>query len=207
MTEWTKFVKEVENVEIARRNTQLVPMGLSAVGSQDQQFQGNCSWCGIYGHVARDSRKNTEYLQNNQASGWSGTDDKKTKASRARARRKANKTKVGAHARTRSKERVNNMARKESKNFTRWRGTKTRRKHKPVKNTHTQWADTVGITLTGGLMQTAGRAAGAQICGLTLHGNKRHDSCHRRNRLKNRAFQCWVDCRCASCTEIGSRTR
>ena len=75
-TEWTKFVKEIENVELARRNTQLVPMDLSAMGSQDQKFQGNCSWCGIYGHMARDCRKKTEYMQNNQTSGWSGTDDK-----------------------------------------------------------------------------------------------------------------------------------
>ena len=44
--------------------------------NQDQKFQGNCSWCGIYGHVARDRRKKTEYLQHNQTSGWSGTDDK-----------------------------------------------------------------------------------------------------------------------------------
>ena len=42
-TEWTKFVKEIENVELARRNTQPVPMDLSAMGNQDQQFQRNCS--------------------------------------------------------------------------------------------------------------------------------------------------------------------
>ena len=41
-------------------------MDLSAMGNQDQMFQGNCSWCGIYGHIARDCRKKTEYLQNNQ---------------------------------------------------------------------------------------------------------------------------------------------
>ena len=55
----------------------------------------------------------------------------------------------------------------------------------------------VGITLTAGLMHTGGRAIGARLCGLTLLGNKRHDSCHRRNLLKNSpvqrteaAFQC-----------------
>ena len=51
-------------------------MDLLAMGSQDQKFQGNCSWCAIYGHMARDCRKKTEYLQNNQTRGWSGTDDK-----------------------------------------------------------------------------------------------------------------------------------
>ena len=43
--DWTKFVKEIENVEFARRNTQPVPMDLSATGSQDQKFQRNCSRC------------------------------------------------------------------------------------------------------------------------------------------------------------------
>ena len=75
-TEWTKFVKEIENVELARRNTQPVPMDVSAMGSQDQKFQGNCSWCGIYGHKARDCRKKTEYMQNTQTCGCSGTNDR-----------------------------------------------------------------------------------------------------------------------------------
>ena len=38
-TERTKFVKEIEHVELARKNTQPVPMDLSAMGSQDQKFQ------------------------------------------------------------------------------------------------------------------------------------------------------------------------
>ena len=59
-TEWTKFVKEIGNVELARRNIQPVPMDLSAMGSQDQQFQGNCSWCVLHGRMARDCRKKTE---------------------------------------------------------------------------------------------------------------------------------------------------
>ena len=41
-TDWTKFATYIENVELARRNTQLVPMDLSAMGTQDQKFQGNC---------------------------------------------------------------------------------------------------------------------------------------------------------------------
>ena len=43
-TEWAKFVKEIKNVDLARRNTQPVPMDLSAMGSQDQKFQGYGSW-------------------------------------------------------------------------------------------------------------------------------------------------------------------
>ena len=61
---------------------------------------------------------------------------------------------------------------------------------------HTDGRIRVVTTLTAGLTQTGGRATGAQICGLTLHGNKRHDSCHRRNRFKNSPTQ---RCRCASC--------
>ena len=40
--------KKTENVELARKNTQPVPMDLSGMRSQDQKFQGNCSWCGIW---------------------------------------------------------------------------------------------------------------------------------------------------------------
>ena len=68
--------KEIGNVELARRSIQPVPMDLSAMGSQDQQFQGNCSWCGVHGRMARDCRRKTEYMQNIPTSGWSGTDDK-----------------------------------------------------------------------------------------------------------------------------------
>ena len=57
-TEWTKFQNEIENFELARRNAQLVPMDLSAMGSQDQKFQGNCSCYGTYGHMARLSKEN-----------------------------------------------------------------------------------------------------------------------------------------------------
>ena len=40
-----------------------------------------------------------------------------------------------AKARARAKERVNNTARKGSKDFTKWRGTQTTKQHKLVKNT------------------------------------------------------------------------
>ena len=61
------------------------------MGSQYQKFYGNCSWCVIHGHVARDCRKKTEDLPNNQTSGWSGTNNK-TKGKQAKARAKASKT-------------------------------------------------------------------------------------------------------------------
>ena len=129
-------------------------------------------------------RKKTENLQNNQTSGWSGTDVKKTKASLARASSKA------SLARATTKEIINNTARKGRKDSTKLRGTKTNKKHKPVKNT--QGAPRVGITLTTGLTQTGVQATGAQIC-------KRQDSCHRHSQLKNspiqrmeEAFQCYV---------------
>ena len=101
---------------------------------------------------------------------------------------KAKSSPARAKARTRTKERINTTARKGRKDFTRWRGTKTRKKHKPVKNKQNV-RTRVGIALTAGLMHTGGRAIGARLCGLTLHGNKRHDSCHRRNLLKNSPIQ------------------
>ena len=73
------------------------------------------------------------------------------------------------------------------KYFTKWRGTKTNKKHKPVKLTQSG-RTRVCITLTTGLTQT-GRATRAQICGLILHGSKRQDSCHRRSPLKNSPTQ------------------
>ena len=75
-TEWTKFVKEIENVEFSEKEHAACSDGLAGDGSQDQKFQGNCSRCGSYSHMARDCRKKAEYMQNNQTSGWSGTDDK-----------------------------------------------------------------------------------------------------------------------------------
>ena len=48
---------------LARKNTQLVPMDLSAMGSQDQKFQGNCSCCGIYSQMARDCGKKAEHVE------------------------------------------------------------------------------------------------------------------------------------------------
>ena len=68
--------------------------------------------------------------------------------------------------------------------------------HTPV--TITQHGQTrVGITLTTGMTQKGGQAIGAQMCALTLHGNKRHDSWLRRHLVKHSpiqrteaAFQC-----------------
>ena len=115
-------MKEIENVELTRRNTQLVPMDLSAMGSKIKSskklFMVVATWREIV-------EKKTEYLQNNPTSGWSGTDDK-TKASPARAKARAK----ACLARARAKERAHNTARKGRKDFTKWRGTKTNKKNR-----------------------------------------------------------------------------
>ena len=118
--------------------------------------------------MARDCRKKTEHVQNNPTSGWSGTDDKtKGKPSKGRGKHDKGKGKgkpSEGKGKSKSKRKgLNNTARKERKDFTKWRGTMTNQKHKPVKNT--QGGRTrLGITLTTGLTQTAGRVTGAQIC-------------------------------------------
>ena len=89
-TDKTKFVKEIGNVEITQRNTHTA----CSDRSQDQKFKRHCSWCGTYGHMARDCRKKTEYMQNNQNSGWSGTDDKgKRKPGKGKGQGKQDKDK------------------------------------------------------------------------------------------------------------------
>ena len=57
--QWSKFSREIEAVELARLNSRPTPMDLSAVGYDQQPtgFEGNCSWCGVYGHMARDCWK------------------------------------------------------------------------------------------------------------------------------------------------------
>ena len=67
-TDWNKFIKEIENVELARKNTKITPMDLSAV---DGQFNGYCSWCNAYGHMAKDCRKKQQYLRDKESSGQS----------------------------------------------------------------------------------------------------------------------------------------
>ena len=116
--EWTKFVKQIENVELARRNTELVPMDLSAMGSQDHKVPRSLFMVWNLRPHARDCRKNTGYLQNNPTGGWSGTDDTtkgkpvRAKANKTEAREKASPVTVRAKARARAKERANNTARK-----------------------------------------------------------------------------------------------
>ena len=140
----------------------------------------------------RETVEKNEYLQNNKTGGWSGTDDKdKGKPGMGKG-----KTKARAKARTTTKERVYTTARKGRKDSTEWRSTTTRKTYKPVKITQ-NGRTRVGIMLTSGMTQTGGQTIGAQICGLTLHGYKRHYSCHRRNLLNNSpiqhteaAFQC-----------------
>ena len=58
--QWSRFIREIEAVELARLNSRPTPMDLSAVGHdlhQPKRFEGNCSWCGTYGHMARDCWK------------------------------------------------------------------------------------------------------------------------------------------------------
>ena len=57
--QWSKFIREIEAVELARLNSRPTPMDLSAVGHDQQAtgFEGSCSWCGVYGHMARDCWK------------------------------------------------------------------------------------------------------------------------------------------------------
>ena len=102
-TEWTKFVKEIENVALARRNTHHVPMDLATMGSQDRKFQGNCSWCGILlPHGERLSKENRVFAkQTKRVDGLARTI--KAKASLARARAKASLARGKARARTKER--------------------------------------------------------------------------------------------------------
>ena len=100
----------------------------------------------------------------------------KPKASAAPA--KANKTQAMAkaslvEAKARAIER--GKGRKGRKDIAKWRGTKTNKKHNSVNNTQSGRTRD-GIAMTTGLTQTGGRATGAQICGMILHGNRRQDN-------------------------------
>ena len=172
-TEWTKFVKEIENVELARRNTQPVPMDLSVMGSQDQKFQGNCSWCGTYGHKARDCRKKTEYMQNNQTSGWSDTDDE-TKGKPGKGKGKQDKGegkgKPGnGKSKSKSKGQGKQHGKKGEKGFHEMEGHEDKQET-PTGQYFTEWTDTSSDHADN--WQTGGRVTAAQICGMTLHGSK-----------------------------------
>ena len=185
--EWTKFVKEIENVKLARRNTQLVPMDLSAMGSQDSKFRGNCSWCGTYGHMARDCRKKTEYMQTTKRVGWSGTDDK-TKGKPGKGKGKQDKGKgKGMPSEGKGKSKGKGKGKQHGKKGK--KGFHELEEHEDKQETQTRQEYAERTTLTTGLTQTCGRVTGAQICGKTLHGSKLQDSCHRRNRLRNSPIQ------------------
>ena len=109
----------------------------------------------------------------NQTSGWSGADDKgkgkigtgKGKGEPGKGKGKGNLGKGKGKGEQQGQKWKKRISRNEG-------GTKTSKKHKPVKNTQSG-RTRVGITLTTGLMQTGGRATAAQICGMILHGNKR----------------------------------
>ena len=110
--------------------------------------------------MARDCRKKTEYLQINQTSGWFDTDTKgkpstgkgKGEQDKGKGKDKLGKGKYSS----KNSEKDNNTARKGRTDLTRWRGTKTRKKPKPVKKTQSG-RTRVGMTLTIGRMKTAGR--------------------------------------------------
>ena len=55
----------------------------------------------------------------------------------------------------------------------------------------TEWTDKSWDHSDNWMARTCGQTIGAQICGLTLHGNKRTDSWHRRNLIQRTeaAFQ------------------
>ena len=56
--QWSRFIKELEAVELARLNSGPTPMDLSAVvHDQPKRFDGDCLWCGMYGHMVLDCWK------------------------------------------------------------------------------------------------------------------------------------------------------
>ena len=121
--------------------------------------------------------------------GWSGTDDKgKDKPGTGKGKGKQDKGK--GKGKNKNKGKGKHHGKKGKNEFHEMEG------HDDAQDTQTGQHDTeygrtrVGITLTTGLTQTGDRGTGAQICGLTVHGNKRHDICQRHNLLKNTPIQC-----------------
>ena len=140
-----------------------------------------------------DRKKTNTCKTTKQVDGLAPTTKAKASPAWAKARQRQGQ-RQGQRQEQRTRE--NTTARKGRKDSTEWRSTTTRKTHQPVKITQNGRTG-VGITLTSGMTQTGGQTIGAQICGLTLHGYKRHDSCHRRNLLNNSpiqhteaAFQC-----------------
>ena len=90
---------------------------------------------------ARDCRKKTEYLQNNQTSGWSGTDDtNKGKPTTGRGQGKRDKGKgKGKPGKVKGKNHNKGQGKhhghKGKKGFHEMEGTTTLNSHKPVKMT------------------------------------------------------------------------
>ena len=122
-------------------------------------------------------------LQNNQARGWSGTDDTskgKLGTGKGNGKQYKGKHKNKGKGKTTHQERAQRISRDG--------GTKINKKHKQVKNT--EWTDTswdhADIWTDADWWITA---TGAQICGPTLHGNKRPTSCHQRILFEHSPFQ------------------
>ena len=162
-TEWTKFVKAIENVEIGRKNTQPVPMDFSAMGSQDQVSRKLFMVWSPRSHGKRVSEENRilATLPNKARAGQrhgqrrGHTRQRQKEKETWQGKGKNKNKKKGCPARQEKEERIT-------------RGHKT---HKPVKITQSG-RTRVGITLTTGMTQTGGQTIGAQICGSTLQGKQ-----------------------------------
>ena len=123
--------------------------------SRINNFKGtDCSWCGTYGHMARDCRKQTEYTQNNQTSGWSGTDDKdkgnpgigkgKHKQDQGKGKGKSDQGKD----KNKKKKGANTTARKVRQHLTKWRGT-TNSRHTKQSRLHRMDGEKLGSRQLG----------------------------------------------------------
>ena len=148
-------------------------------------------------HGETDGRKETEYLQSGGLA-WTI----KPKASPAQARAKASKSKARAkaslarvNARARTNRRVNNTAR--GKNGFLEMPEREDTQETQTRQKYTEWTDTIWDHADSWTDADWCSSDWSQICEMTLHGNKRHDSCQRRSRLKNspiqlmeEAFQC-----------------
>ena len=194
-------MKEIENVELARRNTQPVPMDMSAMGSQEQKLQGNCSWCGNSRlHGERLSEEKTEYMQNNQTSGWSGTDDKtKGKPSKGKGKQDKGKGKCKpGKGKGNSKNKGKGTQHGKKKKKKSRNGGHEDKQDTQTGQEYTEWTDSIWITLTTGLTQTGGRATGSQICGLivgasgkTVAINAAGSRTAQFNAWRKHFIQCW----------------
>ena len=138
-------MKEIENVELARRNTHTpCSDGFVGDGQSRSKVPRNCSWCGIYGHMARECRKKTEYMKNNQTSGWSGTDNKTEgkpdKGKSKQDKRKESKPGKGK-SKSKSKRNVKHNGKKRKKGLHEMEGHEDKQETQTGQE-YTEWTDT-----------------------------------------------------------------